>query len=306
MHIHKRLRRIALLIPCLLMACAQHATKPTPPAPSEPKEVAGSVAFNFGVQPLLPNTSPALDVVAPPPFEGSEHMGEILAQTDGALDPQALEFAVKARACAIRSGMIEPESARLTVIDFGKPATQKRLFLVDLSTGKVLLTEWVAHGSGSGQLYATKFSNTPDSYQSSLGLIAPVMEYQASSGPAMRLRGLEKGINDEVYDRAIILHRAAYVGPGKQGRSHGCPAVRPEALRPVLNGLDGGLLYAYHPAQSPRLASALLQCRGTFASTRNPVCPATPFRAAGICASPLVDGFAGVPNIPWMALVSRV
>lgn len=184
----------------------------------------------------------------------------IIANTAGRLDRQALRFAMEARQCAIRANMTTIENDRLTIINYGIPSNQKRLWIVDLDTGAVLLEDWVAHGSGSGGLIAERFSNTPDSHQSSLGLIEPMFQYQASSGPAMRLKGLEKGINDKIYDRAIIVHQAKYVGPGKQGRSQGCQAVRPEALHPFLKGLDGGLMYSYHPTQTAALASKLLAC----------------------------------------------
>lgn len=52
----------------------------------------------------------------------------------------------------------------LTIIDYTEPSTSKRLFLIDLDSGDVkrLL---VSHGKNSGKLYATRFSNRPDSFE---------------------------------------------------------------------------------------------------------------------------------------------
>lgn len=199
----------------------------------------------------------------------------LLEQTKGRLSRDALRFAMEARACAIRNDRTQNHGSRLTIIDFGLPSSEKRLFIVDLEDEKLILKDWVAHGAGSGGLYATRFSNTPDSHMSSLGLIEPMFKYEASSGPAMRLRGLEKGINDNIYDRHIIVHQSTYIGDGRTGRSQGCQAVRPEAIDVFINGLSGGLMYAYHPQFSPFLNSDLLSC-GEVLSSEDFMCTFTP------------------------------
>lgn len=227
-----------------------------------------------------------------------EKIDDILKQTGGRLERQALLFAMEARACAIRSGKVSPSNDRLAIVDYSLPANERRLWLLELATAKVLLNEWVAHGSGSGSLVPNTFSNIPESHMSSLGLIEPLFEYQASSGRAMRLQGVEEGINDKIYDRAIIVHQASYVGPGKQGRSQGCQAVRPEVLRPFLSGLDGGLMYAYHRIQTPKLGSKLLGC-GAVLSRNDAVCgpnhQETPSSGSGFC--PAASGKANLWNI---------
>ena len=60
----------------------------------------------------------------------------------------------------------------MAVVDFTKPSSDKRLDVVDLSNGTLIGQYYVAHGSGSGGRYATRFSNTPNSHESSLGVFA--------------------------------------------------------------------------------------------------------------------------------------
>ena len=57
----------------------------------------------------------------------------------------------------------------ISIVDFTKPSAKKRLFVLDLKNNKVLYNTLVAHGQASGQDFATQFSNTPESLQSSLG-----------------------------------------------------------------------------------------------------------------------------------------
>lgn len=180
-------------------------------------------------------------------------------KSGGKLSPQAIHFAMEARKCALRSG-VSKNSGNLTVIDYSLPTTEKRLFIVDPKTGEILTQEWVMHGSGSGKMYANTFSNIPESHQSSLGLIEPMFVFQSSFGRSLRLNGLEKGVNDKVFEREIIVHQSNWIGNGKFSNSQGCQAVRPEAIDVVINGTEGGLMYAYHKDYSPKLASKLLEC----------------------------------------------
>jgi hypothetical protein len=76
-------------------------------------------------------------------------------------------------------------------------------------------------------------------------------------GLSMRLQGLEKEINDNGMSRDIVIHAADYVSDvvvranGRIGRSWGCPAVRPEISRRLIETLRGGaLVLAYYPDRS--------------------------------------------------------
>ena len=55
------------------------------------------------------------------------------------------ELALGAAACAVRSGSITDPST-LTVIDYSRPSTAKRLWVFDLRDAALLYEELVAHG----------------------------------------------------------------------------------------------------------------------------------------------------------------
>ena len=140
----------------------------------------------------------------------------------------------------------------LVLIDYTKPSTEKRFYILDLLQKKLLLSTYVAHGRGSGDNYAVAFSNRPGSYQSSLGFFRTGDTYMGKNGYSLFLDGLEKGINDKARERAIVVHGANYADPavlkGQQrlGRSLGCPALPPDISKQVIDTIKGGvLLYIY-------------------------------------------------------------
>ena len=143
----------------------------------------------------------------------------------------------------------------LTLIDFSKPSTEKRLYVFDMKRRRLLYSSVVSHGKNSGENYARSFSNEVGSYKSSLGFYLTASTYQGSNGYSLRLDGLEKGINDRARERAIVVHGAAYANPsvarnGRLGRSFGCPALPVALARPVIDAIKGGsVMYIY--AENP-------------------------------------------------------
>jgi len=140
----------------------------------------------------------------------------------------------------------------LPIIDYSKPSTEKRFFIIDIENHKLLYHTLVAHGKKSGYLNATKFSNKYGSHKSSLGFFRTGNSYFGIRGYSLKLEGLEKGINDNARLRGIIIHGANYVderlvnGNGVIGRSWGCPAVSNKLSKEIINLLKGGsLLYIY-------------------------------------------------------------
>lgn len=140
----------------------------------------------------------------------------------------------------------------LTIADFSQSSRKKRLFVIDLENYKVLFNTYVAHGMNSGQEFAKYFSNTPESNKSSLGFYKTGVTYNGKHGYSLHLLGVEKGINDNAYNRDIVMHAADYVSEsminakGFLGRSHGCPAVPEKLHKPIINKIkDGTCLFIF-------------------------------------------------------------
>lgn len=129
----------------------------------------------------------------------------------------------------------------LTVVDYTKPSTEKRMWIIDLANNSILLNTYVAHGQGSGDNVATKFSNVAESHQSSVGFFLTNETYSGKHGLSLKLDGLDKGVNSKARDRAIVVHGASYVSEnfitrhGRLGRSHGCPAIPKELNQKIIN-----------------------------------------------------------------------
>jgi hypothetical protein len=171
----------------------------------------------------------------------------------GRIDATVLRLALTASRCATAAGAVKNPST-LTIIDYSKASVEPRLWVLDLRARALLYEELVSHGQGSGENLATKFSNTPDSHQTSIGLYVTDQSYVGRNGYSLRLDGLDRGFNDRARERAIVMHGAPYVNPiitkslGRLGRSHGCPAVRTEIARELIDRVKGGnLVFAYFP-----------------------------------------------------------
>jgi hypothetical protein len=132
-----------------------------------------------------------------------------------------------------------------SVVDFSLPSSQKRLWIIDLDTKKVLVHSLVAHGKQTGDLYSQHFSNIPNSNMSSLGFYVTGDEYYGKHGKSIRLNGLDNGYNCKAFQRAVVLHGANYVSEefvksnGRLGRSLGCPAVPVELTGTVIEAING-------------------------------------------------------------------
>jgi hypothetical protein len=173
----------------------------------------------------------------------------------GTIDPHVFELALGAAQCAVRSGAITDPST-LTVIDYSKPSSEKRLWVFDLESRELLYEELVAHGQGSGDNLPNVFSNVPNTHASSLGLFLTEDTYVGKNGYSLRLKGLDEGFNHRAGERAIVMHGAPYVSEefvkqnGRLGRSWGCPALREGVAREVIDRVRGsGILFSYYPNQ---------------------------------------------------------
>jgi hypothetical protein len=155
-------------------------------------------------------------------------------------------------------------SLTLTIIDYSRPATEKRLWVVDVISRDVLQTEYVAHGQGSGDILPTQFSNRDGTNQSSLGTFVTGGTYEGVRGHSLRLYGLEAGINDRAYSRGIVIHGTpnvseAHAKKGIMGRTEGCPAVSSKAAERLINLIaHGSVVFAWYPDRDFLARSAFL------------------------------------------------
>ncbi|MCE4369949.1 murein L,D-transpeptidase catalytic domain family protein [Xanthomonas hortorum] len=223
-------------------------------------------------------TASAADAISAAPLAslGTPSMGlvDALARQAPSLDRQVLALAAEALQCARQRQQVGAERV-LSVIDYSRPSTERRLWVFDLARQRLLFQEWVAHGRNTGNNLAAKFSNDDGSFQSSLGAFTAQESYTGHNGYSLRLKGLEPGFNDHARDRAIVIHGAPYVSEavirsqGRLGRSLGCPAVRPAVAKQLIDTLrEGAFVFAYYPDRAWLRQSRLLSggCGASVAS----------------------------------------
>lgn len=180
------------------------------------------------------------------------------------LSKDVFELAVKGMEKLKASGMIMTDSI-ISIADLSQPSSHKRLYVIDLSHYSLLFNTYVAHGHNSGTITAQNFSNNPKSFQSSPGFYITLNTYLGENGYSLKLNGVEQGINNNAYKRAIVMHGADYVNEklvaqqGYIGRSWGCPAVPKDLNKKIIETIKEGtclFIYPGHTAyikQSPVL-----------------------------------------------------
>jgi L,D-transpeptidase catalytic domain len=181
------------------------------------------------------------------------------------LSKQAYDYAVRGFKSLRSMGKLTNDSI-ISIIDFSLSSAKKRLFVIDIKNYKVLYNTYVAHGRNSGAEYAKQFSNNPKSKKSSLGFYITGNTYEGEHGYSLHLEGEEKGINDNAFKRAIVIHCADYVNEnyirskGYIGRSLGCPAIPEQIYKPIIDEIkDGSCLFLYSPNQYYLSHSRFLQ-----------------------------------------------
>jgi hypothetical protein len=169
------------------------------------------------------------------------------------LSQDAFNYGVKGYMDLVSNGALRNDHI-ISIVDFSLPSSKKRLFVIDVASGKLLFNTFVSHGRNSGQEMATQFSNDLNSFKSSLGFFVTGNTYSGEHGYSLRLEGKEAGINDNAYNRSIVMHAADYVNEkvikvkGFIGRSLGCPAVPPSLHKAIINTIkDGSCLFLYSP-----------------------------------------------------------
>lgn len=156
----------------------------------------------------------------------------------------------------LEEGKIDREAV-LSICDFTLSSNRKRLWVIDLKAKKVLFHSLVAHGMGTGEEFATAFSNTQDSHQSSQGFYVTGETYTGNNGYSLKLHGVDGSYNSNAYDRAVVIHGADYVSEQfardnvRLGRSHGCPALPVETAPIIIDKIkNGSCFFIYHTANN--------------------------------------------------------
>jgi hypothetical protein len=191
---------------------------------------------------LMPTPQAGTNPLAPRP------QAQVLTPSaPGGIDPQLF---ARAKA-ALDQHRIGPRDS-IGIVDFSKPSSEPRFFVVDMATGNVDAHR-VAHGRGSDpdhSGFVEKFSNNFGSYASSNGTYATDEYYNGKYGLSMKVRGLDWS-NYTAEPRAIVIHNAWYAEDnmipvhGKLGRSEGCFAMSRKSQFEVMRKLAGGrMIYA--------------------------------------------------------------
>lgn len=153
----------------------------------------------------------------------------------------------------------------LTIVDFSLSSKCKRMWVINMDENKIIFNSLVAHGKNSGEDFANNFSNKDESNESCLGFFATGEQYQGKHGLSLKLDGLEKGVNDNARQRAIVIHGADYVSENfikihnRLGKSHGCPALPIELSKKIIQTIkDKSCLFIYHPSEDDKESSKLV------------------------------------------------
>lgn len=210
-----------------------------------------------------PENSAVTSVLNKATAEITDHYSQWNLSVTG-LSKQAFNYALKGYRYLLQKNMLG-NTGVITIVDYSRPSSEKRLFVLDMNEGKILFQTLVAHGRNTGYIYAKDFSNAASSLKTSLGFYITANTYTGSNGYSLKLKGCEKGINDKAMERAIVMHGADYATEdflnhnGYLGRSHGCPAVPEKMSKEIINVIkNGSCMFLYYPAQKYTRNSKIL------------------------------------------------
>lgn len=194
--------------------------------------------------------------------------------TEDTLEKHVFQLAMKGHAKLKVENQLEKDSL-LVVIDYSLSSVKRRLWVINLKQKKVVLNEWVAHGKNTGGEYATRFSNKPNSKMTSIGFMVTGEVYNGKHRESLKLNGVERGFNSNVFARGVVFHGANYVRAELAlsdlaiGRSFGCPAVRKEANADLIYTINEGVcVFAYYPKESYLTKSKYVNYSGMIPAPR--------------------------------------
>lgn len=189
--------------------------------------------------------------------------------TASVLNPLVFERAYRGFVNLKSAQKLNKDKNIIAICDYSLSANQNRLWVIDLNSNKVLFNTLVAHGQGTGEEFASSFSDREGSHQSSLGFFITGQTYIGGHGLSLHLHGMDQGFNAAAYDRAIVLHGASYVSESfiqqnkRLGRSWGCPAVSEKLSTEMIETLkEGTCFFAYFPDDNYLKTSFWLNKKG--------------------------------------------
>lgn len=192
-------------------------------------------------------------------------IGEMLHQQAPTLNNAAINKVLTSIKCAGEFNV--DHNNILTVIDYSKPSSEKRIWVFDLDKKKLLFNTYVSHGIRSGSAMTNYFSNKHDSKASSIGVYRTENTYYGRDGLSLVLNGLDRGFNDNATSRSVVMHGGWYVDEdfikkyGRAGRSWGCPALPLELSKDIINTIkDKSLFVIYYPNDNWFTNSKFLNC----------------------------------------------
>ena len=100
----------------------------------------------------------------------------IIQNAEAAPSEKALKYAIIAyyKAATLTAVPLRP---LVTLIDYSRPSTEPRLWVIDLRFNRILYHSLVAHGINSGKKYAKHFSNLDGSLKTCLGVFVTKNSY---------------------------------------------------------------------------------------------------------------------------------
>lgn len=179
------------------------------------------------------------------------------------------------------SGISIDNQRYITINDMNSSMSKSRFYVIDMETGKVN-TYFSSHGYGGkkgipeSDMMAEGLSNVDGSNASPRGFFITGTRREGSSDPrwkfSMKLHGLQQGVNDKSFSRAIIMHPFPKMpdesassddpqasGPirseGPFSLSQGCPMLSEKYASDIINKIKtpsnskGGSLYYNYSAE---------------------------------------------------------
>lgn len=227
----------------------------------------------------------------------SEYIQSIYNKIDfdkaAVLNPKVFEYAYRGFVNLKASGRLTSAQDIITICDYTLSSNLKRMWILDLKANKLLLNTYVAHGQGTGEEFATTFSNKENSHQSSIGFYLTGDTYQGQHGLSLYLHGMDENYNSAAYQRAIVLHGAHYVSESfiqqnkRLGRSWGCPAVSNELAPEIINLIKGGTcLFSFY--QNEKYLSTSMWLNNNASQFQNRFELATPLQPEETELNPLI------------------